>query len=142
MAYYTDLIAYWPTVQAATPGQTTAQRIAYYNAIQVQKTPAASGWFVTIEQVTSAIVYSETSSFNQANWMEFWAILSINTRLPGGATSPLNRILVLMPPSTCPLTYANFVALADIVAGTTPRWQVDLLNGPINLVDTTAAGLS
>jgi hypothetical protein len=142
MSYYTDLIAYWPTVQAATPGQTTAQRIAYYNAIQVQNTPAASGWTATAAQVCNCIVLSEFSALSQPNRMEVWAMLALGFPLPGGNTSILGMLAILLPSSTAPLTYANFVALANTVAGKSPRWQIDLLNGPISLTDTTIAGLS
>ena len=136
MSYYTALINEWATLPS---GDTTAQKLAAINALTVPNT-AAAGWTASPQQVCGCIVFSEFTALTQANRMEIWAMLGLGFPLPGGNTSPLGMIVVLMPQSTCPLTYANFVALAQTVAGSEPWWQANGYTAPITASDLVNAG--
>jgi len=149
MAYYTALIAAWNSttqppsgvIGTALTGLTTAQKLAAVNAWTVSNVPAST-WWASSQQLYECIVGSELLTLTQANRMELWAFL--NTPFPkiGGATAP--SILIVstgfFPKATCPLTYANLVALANTVAGTSLWWQANGYTSPIDAGDLQAAG--
>jgi hypothetical protein len=153
MAYYTALIAAWnsatqpPTGVTGTglTGLTTANKLIAINGWTVSNVPAST-WYASAQQCWQCIVLAEFTALLQATRMEIYALLNMPFPRQGGATSANGQIAVLMPQSTCPLTYANFVALAQTVAGTSSWWQASVANGggglssPVGPSDLVAAG--
>lgn len=139
MAYYTALINEWATITAANPSFTTAQKLAAINALTVSNVPLTV-WHATNQQIFECIVFSEFTGLSQANRMEIWAMLSGDFPKLGGATSALSQIVVIMTSSACPLTYANFVGLSQLIAGTSPWWQANGYPAAISIGDLAAAG--
>jgi len=147
MAYYTALINAWNSTTQPPSGVTgtgltglaTAAKLAAINAWTVSNVPLTT-WYASAAQVAQCIVLSEFTALAVAVRMEIWAILSLQFPLKGGNTSVMGQIAVLMPSATCPLTYANFVALSQTVAGTSLWWQANGYTSPISLNDLAAAG--
>lgn len=138
MAYYTALIAEWPSM---TPG-TTAAKLAQLNATTVTgSVPAA--FYVTGSQLMNCINWTEFAALTAAQQSNLLALCNNPGQLLGGSTNVgliTDGMFLAYFTNHAGATITALTALAQAIVQ--PWWQANGYPRPFDLGDISAAGLS
>jgi hypothetical protein len=151
MAYYDALVSAWNST--AQPPSTAITGVGLTSTMATtDKLTDLNAWTVTgsvptslqvsATQLANCVVYSEFKALTAQQQNNLMGLLHIPGNLSGGSTN-----VALLPDgmfldyfSSTTTTFANLVALAK--AASQPWWQYAGYNGPFNMNDINAAGLT
>jgi hypothetical protein len=131
MAYYTALIAEWPSLTG-----TTEQKLATLNAMTVTGSIPSLG-NITGLQFMSCMHWAEYAAQTALVQATLNTLMLMPT-ISGGSASPFVAPMFTAIGATMPLTGTALAALATAIIQ--PWWQANGYSAPIDMNDLVAAG--